>query len=300
MFHKRTIVLVVVIISLVIVIPVLALAPAEGTVFEGFSVPGVELGYSRSQVEAAWGLSDYCTDRPYYDGQQGLDGICQFDVVGVNNGGDQVTVYFLAPDGGPAQASTDDVVTSIQWYTVISGWVTTAGVNTTLAKNDPQAVIDAYPNAEVTYYDSGYVHEVLDPEMGISIVRDWNVYGAFTTVRMMIFTPYTPPPPPPSPDMIRVADIEMTIERRSVIARVLVLDDQDQPVEGALVDATWYYPKVDGLQVNSATASDGYATFRVDKARRGNYYLYINDVTLEDYVYDYINSTTLGVTSKSK
>ena len=300
MFRKRITILVVVLISLAAAIPVLAWAPANGTVVEGVSVPGIALGDTRAQVEAAYGQPKSCTDMPYYDGRQGLDGICQFDVEGINNGGDVVTVRYFAPDGGPAQASPDDVVTSVQWSTVVSGWVTTAGVNTTLAVNDPQAVIDAYPNADVTYYYGDYVHEVRDPELGISIVRDWNVYGAFTAVRMMIFNPYIPSPPPPPPDMIRVEVIQMTGDRHSLTAKVLVLDDQDQPVKGALVEATWYYPNGDRLLVSAETASDGFATFSVDKARRGNYYLYINNVSLDGYVYDYIHSTTLGAYSKSK
>ena len=300
MFRKRITILVVVLISLAAAIPVLAWAPANGTVVEGVSVPGIALGDTRAQVEAAYGQPKSCTDMPYYDGRQGLDGICQFDVEGINNGGDVVTVRYFAPDGGPAQASPDDVLSSVSWSTVVSGWMTTAGINTTLAVNDPQAVIDAYSNAEVTYYDSGYIHEVRDPELGISIVRDWNVYGAFTTVRMMIFTPYTPTPPPPPPDMIRVDDIEMAGDRHSVTAKVLVLDDQDQPVNGALVEATWYYPNGDSLLVSTETASDSFATFRVDKARRGNYYLSINNVFLDGYLFDYVHSTTLGAFSKSK
>jgi len=300
MFHKRLTILVVVLISLTAAIPVLALAPAEGTVVEGVSVPGIALGDSRAQVEAAYGPPKSCTDMAYYDGRRGLDGICKFDVEGVNNGGDQVTVHYFAPDGGPAQASPDDVLSIIRWSTVVSGWVTTAGVNTTLARNDPQAVIDAYPNAEVTYWYGDFVREVRDPELGISVERYYDIYSGITTVDMLIFTPYTPTPPPPPPDTIHVDMIQMTSDRHSVTARVLVLDDQDQPVQGAIVEAAWYYPNSDSSLVSAETASDGFATFRVDKARRGNYYLYINNVSLDGYVYDYINSITLGAYTKSK
>ncbi len=55
------------------------------------------------------------------------------------------------------------------------------------------------------------------------------------------------------------------------------------------------YPKVDGLQVSGTTASDGYATFTIDKARRGTYYFSISDVSLDGYVYDYVHSTTFAV-----
>lgn len=208
-------------------------------------------------------------------------------------------MLYRGPDGGYANNSPDDITHIIKWYNV-EGWVTTAGINTTIALEDPQAVIDAYPNAEVTYYYGDYVADVWDPEMGIRVTRVWNFYGAFTTVYMSISSPFTPPPPPPPQDKIRVADIEMTADRHSVTARVLVLNDQDQPVEGAVVDATWTYPKVDSLKVSGATTSDGYVTFRIDKARRGTYYLYINDVTADGYVYDLINTTTTGVILKNK
>jgi hypothetical protein len=300
MVRKSMTVLVVVLIGLAAVIPVLALAPAEGIVVEGFSVPGIALGDTRAQVEAAYGQPKSCTDMAYYDGRRGLDAICKFDVDGVNNGGDQVTVYYFAPDGGPAQASPDDVVSSIRWSQAISGWVTTAGINTTLALNDPQAVIDAYPNAEVTYNSFGYIYQIRDPEMGIEVLRSYDVYGDFTVVNMSIFTPYTPEPPPPPQSMIHVDDIQMTGDRHSVTARVVVLDDQSQPVEDALVEATWYCPDGDSSLVSAETTSDGFVTFRVGKARRGNYYLYINNVSLDGYVYDYIHSTTLGAYSKSK
>ena len=110
---------------------------------------------------------------------------------------------------------------------------------------------------------------------------------------MSIFNPYTPTP---APDYIHVADIELfSNSRRSVTVKVLVLDEQDQPVEGAVVEATWMYPKVDGLQVSGTKASNGYATFTVDKARRGTYYFSISDVSLDGYVYDNVHSTTFAV-----
>jgi hypothetical protein len=276
-------------------------APAEGTVVEGVSVPGITLGNTRAQVDAAYGQPRYCKDnKNYYDGALGLDGICNYDVEGINNSGEVVEVNFSAPDGSPAQASPDDVVSSIEWSTVVNGWVTTAGVNTTLAVNDPQAVIDAYPNAEITYWYGDFVAEVRDPELGILIGRSQDFYSGSISVRMAIFTPYTPTPPPPPPEMIRVDEIQMTGDRHSVTARVLVLDDQDQPVEGVLVEATWTYPNYDTSSVSAETASDGFATFRVDQARRGNYYIYINNVFLEGYVYDHIYSTKIAAYTKRK
>jgi hypothetical protein len=292
LLHKGKFLLLVVVLSLMVTVPVLAAAPGEGIVVEGEQVPGVALGDSRAQVEVAYGEPESCQTLPYYNGPpHGLNGICRFDM----DGGGQVTVHYFSAEGGPAQDSPDDIVFHIRWYDV-DGWVTTAGINTTLALADPQAVVDAYPEAEVTY-NFGSIIRVRDTEMGIEVIWNNDFKGGLTTVNMSIFTPYTPEPPP---DMIRVADIEMTADRRSVTAKVLILDDQDQPVEGAVVDATWTYPKVDGLQVSGATDIDGYVTFKIDKARRGAYYLNIDNVSLEGYVYDYINSITLGVILKNK
>lgn len=103
--------------------------------------------------------------------------------------------------------------------------MTTAGVNTTLARNDRQAVIDAYPNAELTFYDG--LTKLTDYQLGIQVV--WSNVYIFSDVSMNIFEPYTPPPPLP---LIYVADIEMSYNRRSVSARVLVLNEDGHPVKG--------------------------------------------------------------------
>lgn len=277
------------ILSLTLVVPVLAAAPADGGVEEGERVPGIALGDTRAEVESSIGAPRSCASVE----AAGDFASCTFDV----EGGGQVSVRYRGPDGGDASNSPDDIVRNIRWNHV-EGWFTTAGINTTIALNDPQAVVDAYPNAQVTYHGD-YVYSVRDPELGIDVLRSWDFYGAFTTVTISIFSPYSYTPPPPQ-DMIRVTEIDMVADRRSVTARVLVLDDQDQPVESALVQAAWSYPKVNNLQVSGTTASDGYAIFKIEKARRGNYYLNITDVSLEGFVYDYINSTTLGVVSKAK
>ena len=288
MLRRSLYLLIILVLSLSAASVVLADAPPVGTVYEGTSVPGIALGDTRAQVESAYGPPRSCSSV-----EEPADfASCKFDV----EGGGSVWTRYRGPDGGNASNSPDDVVHNIRWYDV-DGWVTTAGINTTLALADPQAVIDAYPDAEVTYNAFGSIYQVRDPEIGIEITWNYDFYGGFTTVSMSIFGPYTPPPPP---DMVRVADIEMAAGRQSVTAKVLVLDDQDRPVEGAIVDATWTYPKGESRPVSDATASDGYATFKIDKARRGLYYLSINDVTLEGYVYDYIHSVTISGILKSK
>lgn len=281
--RRKVLVLAVILLAVVLTVPTaLADAPATGTVVEGVSVPGIALGDTRVQVEAAYGGPASCTQTPYYES-------CKYDV----DGGGQVTINYFAPDGGPAQDSPDDVVSSISWVTAVSGWVTTAGVNTTLAVNDPQAVIDAYPNAEVTYWYSGsFVRQVRDWQLGISIDRFWDFYGAFTYVSMSIFEPQDPPPEPEPVKRSYIPDINLTdvkIKRnREITAQVLVHDWQDQPAEGAEVSARWLFP--DGTQqaVQGTTSSNGQATFKLfGKLDRGDYYLFIDDVGLTDHIWNY-------------
>lgn len=293
MSRKLMILTIAVLVSLVTVLPVLAATPAEGVVVEGESVPGVALNDTRAQVEAAWGQPYSCQNMSYYDGRQGLDGICDFDV----DGGGRVTAYFYTPDGGPAQGVDDDVVTTISWPQSVSGWVTTAGVNTTLALDDPQAVIDAYPNAEVTYHNGDYVYAVVDTELGIHILRPWNFYGGFATVRMSIFNPYpSPPPPPPVEKTTRIVDIDLSAKKvkgqRQINAQVQVRNETGYGAPGATVIASWEFP--DGstytTQDNTRGSSGSFAYFSIDVPSRGMYTLHIEDIVLDGYRFDAENS----------
>ena len=117
MKRKALILVVILLVSLATAIPVLAAVPAVGTVTEGAGVPGIDLGDSRAQVEAAFGQPASCQNLPYYDGRQGVNGICEFDV----DGGGQVTLHYFYADGGPAQDSPDDMVFSIRWPEAVSG-----------------------------------------------------------------------------------------------------------------------------------------------------------------------------------
>jgi hypothetical protein len=282
---KKALILVpILLVILVSAIPALADAPGEGTVYEGASVPGIALGDTRAEVESSYGPPRGCrsnNDPPTMES-------CSFDV----EGGGWVGVLYSGPNGGDPTGSPDDIVFNIRWGgEEVDGWATTAGINTKLAKYDKQAVIDAYPNANLHYDSVGRLIQLSDPELGISV--SWNHAYIFYTISMAIFNPYTPPPPP---DYIRVADIELwSPSKHTVTARVLVLDELNQPVEGAVVDATWLYPKDASLQVSGATTSDGFATFTIDKARRGTYYFSISDVSLDGYVYDNVHSTTFAV-----
>ena len=162
MKQKVLVIVVVLLAVLVTALPALADAPAEGTVVEGHSVPGgVTLGDTRAQVEAKWGEPYLCKDMVHFDGRRGIDGICEFDADGIN----RIEVRYHAADGTwQAQGTPDDVLYNVLWHQTTSGWVTTAGVNTTLALNDPQAVIEAYPNAEVGY-QGDFVSAIVDSEL---------------------------------------------------------------------------------------------------------------------------------------
>jgi hypothetical protein len=96
----------------------------------------------------------------------------------------------------------------------------------------------------------------------------------------------------------------MSYTRRSVTAKVLVHDKAHQPVEGAVVGGYWVYPinknNNTTLFIDATTASGGYATFRIDKARPGGYRITITHVVKEGYEFDYDGSILVGVITKPK
>lgn len=254
--------------------PVLADAPAEGTVVEGVSVPGVALGDTRAQVEAAYGSPYYCS---------GVS-LCQFYVAG----GGTVLVMYHGPDSGYATGSPDDFVYYIRWYQLVSGWVTTAGVNTTLAFNDMEAVLTAYPNATIscpTLLDTS----IDDPALGIYINYHNSYPSGERSVWMAISFP-DPNAPPPEEYSVRVTAIDLYADKRNVYARVHLQDNRYRYTSGASVAATWTLPDGSQLPVNGTTNSMGYAYFEFDKAHRGTYMFTVDDVVFEDFPFDTQNS----------
>jgi hypothetical protein len=294
MFRKAMTVLVGVLFSLTAVIPVLALAPAEGIVYEGVSVPGIALGDSRVAVEASVGPPSYCrsnNDPPTMDS-------CRFDV----EGGGWVNVRYLGADGGPATGSPYDVVARIQWSEDVAGWVTSAGISIPMIKFDRQLAMDTYPNAVLFYNDFGALIRLTDYDQGITIT--WDAVYIFFSASMSIFEPYPYVPPPP-PDYIRVPEIDMQATRHTVTATVLVVDDKDQPVEGAGISGFWVYPVNKNnnttLFFSGTTDTDGKVTFKIgDKARPGTYRINIESVSKEGYVFDQNNSVLVETLFKSK
>lgn len=268
--------------------PALADAPATGTVVEGMSVPGVALGDTRAQVEAAWGAPVYCQNVSGYD-----QGSCQFAA----EGGGQIFVRYSGPDGGEATASPDDKAIRITWHQAVSGWVTTAGINTTLAYNDPDAVQAAYPNA-VTYQQSLFDWGYEDRALGIRVHYHTAYLTGETRVSMSITIPDDTPPP--EPQFMHVSSIDFTdAKRRHIIATVNVQNEQNQAVPDAIVYVTWTFPDGSQLSVNARTDSSGAVEFNIYEVYRGLYTLTIDNVLVYNYEFD-PDASILSATYKYK
>ncbi len=273
------------IVSLVAVVPALAAAPAVGTVYEGVGVPGIDLGFTRAQVEAAYGEPLFCQSVMV----AGDFAFCSFAV----DGGGQVDVRYRGADGGNAANSPDDVAYNIRWHEQVSGWTTTAGVNTTLAEADPDAVIAAYPDAEVTYNTFGSIYSVVDAQQGIEIVWTPDFYNGTTHVSMAIFAPRSPAPQPDK--LTRVESIDLTALKRrgqlEIRALIQVRNEQGLAAIGAIVSATWTYPDGTSQAVQAVTSSSGYVQFLLSgRLARGTYVITVDDVILTDHIFDRSNS----------
>jgi len=282
-----------ILLAALLAMPVLAAAPGTGTVVEGFSVPGAELGFSRAQVEAAFGSPKFCQSV-----EVGGDmASCSFDV----DGGGQVDVRYRGADGGNASNSPDDVAYNFRWSQAASGWVTTAGVNTTLAIQEPDAAIAAYPNATVIYNPLfGNIESIEDRELGILIDYHFDYLSGTLSVSMAISYPAGfPPPPPPEEHFVHVSGINLTASKRNVTAAVQVLDELDQAAAGATVQGTWTLPSGKQQTVSGQTDASGAVEFRLDNARRrGTYTFRIDDVILDGFEFDASNSVLSASVSK--
>ena len=284
MIRKGIFLALVVVLSLAITTVVLADAPAEGVVVEGQSVPGIELGTTRAEVVAAYGAPKSCQS----SGVAGNFAFCSFDV----EGGGQVWVLYQGADGGYTSNSPDDVVRHISWTEPVSGWVTTAGVSTALARNNPDAVIAAYPNAIVKYNQWGNILQVKDYQLGIEINWSYDFYSPLTTVGMKITTPSDPPTP--REPLTVVNDIDLMVSKikgqRKVIALVQVRDDRQLGAGEATVFAEWRLPDGSTLAVEDLTSSGGFAYFEISNATKKTYTLTVQDVQLADHRFDSANS----------
>jgi hypothetical protein len=259
--------------------------PAEGIVVEGVSVPGIALSFTRSQVEDAYG------DDPTWCQSDGAPGNKAFCSWAVNSGG-QVDVHFQGPDGGVASGSPDDVVFKISWSEAVSGWETTAGVTTTLAKENPEAVIAAYPDAQVTYNQWGGISSVKDHPLGIEVIWVPDFYSGTTHIRMAVFYPREAPPLPEQ--LTYVYTIDLTAKKvrgqRQIRGFVGVREETQLAAKGATVFASWTFPDGSTQAAESTTSQSGFAYFEINGIPRGTYILTVEDVVLEGHRFDSENS----------
>ena len=288
---KRMSILVVVLVSLVLAMPVLAHAPAEGKVVEGVSVPGVSLSDTRVQVQAAWGDPWSCTTGYEVDD----DAICSYPVEGLDHLG-RIRVRFRGPDGGLPNASPDDVVSSITWNSSV-GWITAeGGVDIEWAdsvRHDPEAVLAVYPNAVISYNGLfGAMSRARDYESGIMIEWHYHFYSGFLGSTMTILQPTETPPPPPPPDPVtRVTNISLYANKvkgkRTVWASVWVDDEYWDNAVGATVILDWTYPDGSTQRLQAVTSEDyGVARFEMRNVKRGTHTLEVVDVIYLEHPFD--------------
>jgi len=291
MFTKKMTILVIVLFSLVIASPVLADAPAAGTVVEGVSVPGVALGDTRAQVLGAYGAPYSCTTGYEVDD----DAICTYPVEGLDHLG-RIRIHFRGPDGGLPSASPNDVVHSISWSDSIPGWTTEAGgINTewaTAVRQDPEAVLEVYPNAVITYgWLNNTMTQARDYELGITIEWVYHFYSGFLGVRMTISAPSEQPPPPPPPDPItRVTNINLYANKikgkRTITASVWVDDEYWNDAIGATVLIDWTSPDGSIQRLQAKTAGSGLAQFEFRNVKSGTHSLEVIDVIYLEHPFD--------------
>ncbi len=283
MKRKSMVLIAILLVSLVAAMPVLADAPMEGTVYEGNSVPGIALGFSRAEVEAAYGQPYYCQVHAFPDDFA----FCTFPV----SGGGLVSIRYRGADGGFAHNSPDDEVVYAGWGEPVGGWTTAAGVNTTLAKADPDAVIAAYPDAEVSG-NPGVNGSVIDWLRGIEVRWTYDGYTGHTHVYMNIFEPLASLP---DAQETHVETIELSGYKDGRLRKIRgwaeILNEYERAALGATVYATWILP--DGSTqpvVEEFVGISGVAFFELfapsGRAYRGTFRLRIDNVQLGEYTFD--------------
>jgi hypothetical protein len=284
MTRKSFFVLLIMTLSLASAVPALAAAPVQGLVVEGVSVPGIDLGSSRAQVQDAYGEPQSCQSGSV----AGDFSYCAHLV----EGGGRVWIRYRGADGGHAGNSPDDVAYFIHWEEGASAWTTTAGVNTTLARVNPAAVLAAYPGAQVSYNMFGSILQVKDYELGIQVNWTYDFYSGTTAVGMAISERSAPPPP--REKLVRVESIELLTNKtrgeRQIRALVRVEDDRTLAVPGATLFATWQLPDGTAKQAEAVTSGSGYAYFEILDARKGTYTLTVDDVFAASHRFDRASS----------
>jgi len=280
MKRKSSVLLAVILAALTSAMPALAAVPIEGLVYEGVGVPGIEFGFSRTEVEASYGQPERCQAISL----PGDNAYCAFRA----SNGSLVSVWYRGVDGGFAGNSPDDMVTEIRWGESLNGWTTTAGVNTTLAKTDPDAVLAAYPEADVTG-NPGVDGSLIDWLLGIEVRWTYDGYTGAIHVSMRIFEPLSFLP---TVEQTHVQDIELSGSKyrgwRRIFAWAQILEEHQQAATYAAVYAEWVLP--DGTTqpaYENFVGLDGTARFElIGKLQRGTYIFRVIDVQLSGHTFD--------------
>lgn len=281
---------IIVLLILTVALPAAAAAPGVGTVYEGISVPGLALGDTRATADASFGAPDQCIDY-YHSSPVAVDYECRYPA----EGGGRVAVYFKGADGGHSQGLPTDVVNSISWNEYVTGWTTSAGVNSSIALENPEVAIAAYPGAIVGYHSLfGNIEHIFAPEYGITIDYQLIIYQGRLIVDFKIYEPYDYVPPPAPEQVITVEDVRLTANKvkgnRTVTGQVLVRDQTGYGAGDALVTATWTFPDGTTRQVTDATTDNGWAWFQLAGVKGGYYTLTVDDVILDGFRFDVDNS----------
>jgi hypothetical protein len=291
MLRKGLFAVLVAVLSLTVALPAFAAAPATGIVVEGVSVPGVALGDTRGEVQAAYGDPYTCQSGSV----PGDKARCSYPVEGLGNNS-QVWIHYRGPDGGSPSASPDDVAYYISWWESVSGWTTeVGGVNTTWARSvrqDPEAVLAVYPDAVISYGLFGAMTRAKDYDLGITIEWVYDFHFGFLGVRMAISAPSQPPEPPPPPDpLTRVTNTTMYANKlkgkRTVWAYVWVNDEYHQDAVGATVIVDWTHPNGSTERLEAVTSEDaGMARFEMRNVKTGTHSVEVVDVVYLEHPLD--------------
>jgi hypothetical protein len=116
---------------------------------------------------------------------------------------------------------------------------------------------------------------------------------------MSIFVSQEEPPTDPPQPSLQSTSIAMKVRRGQVNATVTVEDETGSRVSGASISATWTFPDGSTAAVTGTSDNNGEATFEVKKSL-GVFVFRIDDITLDEYVFDADNSALSAEIEVSK
>lgn len=154
----------------------LALAGSGGVIVEGHKTPQIALGDTRAALIQKHPNSVINCQRGYdpITRKDFLRSLCTYQIDGI-----ETVVRFAsataATGGSLLSHSPQDTVHQLSFSFV--PWMTTRGVGIDTIVNDPDRLIAAYPNAELTYR-FGNLKTVEDPEAGVRFTRRVPGYNA--------------------------------------------------------------------------------------------------------------------------